>query len=189
MVMTSPNRDELADGGALQFTRIVAALREFNPTLKIEILVPDFQGKESSFEILLQNPPDTIAHDLQTVPRLYGPIRPGAEYTRSLNLFRWFSKHADPRKVTLKAGLMVGFGETEEEVLKVLRDAHEAGVKFFTIGQYLKPPGSTLEVVEYIPLERYQRWTEAGRLMGLAVQASPLTRSSYLADQLAKSEI
>ncbi len=187
LVMTSPNRDELSDGGAFQFVKIVTALREFNPALKIEILVPDFQGKETSFEILLQNPPDTIAHDLQTVPRLYGPIRPGAEYTRSLNLFKWFSKHADLQKVTLKAGLMVGFGETEKEVFEVLRDAREAGVKFFTIGQYLKPPGSTLEVVEYVPLERYQRWTEAGLMMGLSVQASPLTRSSYLADQLAKS--
>lgn len=85
----------------------------------------------------------------------------------------------------LKAGLMVGFGETEEEVLGVLRNVREAGVRFFTIGQYLKPPGSTLEVTEYVPLERYERWSRAGREMGLAVQASPLTRSSYLADRLA----
>ncbi len=185
LVMTSPNRDELVDGGASQFVRIVTALREFNPKLKIEILVPDFQGKESSYKVLLQNPPDTIAHDLQTVPRLYGPIRPGADYQRSLGLFRWFKAHAHPDQVMLKAGLMVGFGETEEEVIDILRDAKEAGVKFFTIGQYLKPPGSTLEVVEYVPLERYEKWTESGLAMGLAVQASPLTRSSYLADQLA----
>ena len=185
LVMTSPNRDELADGGAGQFTRIVRALRDFNPELKIEILVPDFQGKEGSYEALLKDPPDTIAHDLQTVPRLYGPIRPGAEYERSLGLFRWFRKNSDPSKVMLKGGLMVGFGETEEEVLQVLRDAAEAGAKFFTIGQYLKPPGSTLEVTEVVPLDRYQRWAEAGARMGLAVQASPLTRSSYLADRLA----
>ncbi len=185
LVMTSPNRDELEDGGASQFVRIVTALREFNPALKIEILVPDFQGKETSFKVLLQNPPDVIAHDLQTIPRLYGPIRPGAEYQRSLNLFRWFKKNADPQKVTLKAGLMVGFGETEDEVVEVLRDAKEAGVQFFTIGQYLKPPGSTLDVVEYVPLERYEHWSQAGKEMGLAVQASPLTRSSYLADRLA----
>jgi len=184
LVMTSPNRDELADGGANQFVRIVTALREFNPALKIEILVPDFQGKETSFEALLNNPPDVIAHDLQTVPRLYGSIRPGAEYERSINLFRWFKKNFDSQKVMLKAGLMVGFGETEEEVMGVLRDAREAGAQFFTIGQYLKPPGSTLEVTEYVPLERYERWTQAGQAMGLAVQASPLTRSSYLADRL-----
>jgi lipoic acid synthetase len=85
----------------------------------------------------------------------------------------------------LKAGLMVGFGETQEEVEQVLGDAAEAGVKFFTIGQYLKPPGSTLDVTEYVPLERYERWTQAGMRMGLTVQASPLTRSSYLADRLA----
>ena len=89
LVMTSPNRDELTDGGAAQFVGIVSALRTFDPKLKIEILVPDFQGKEASYEILLQNPPDVLAHDLQTVPRLYGPIRPGAVYERSLGLFKW----------------------------------------------------------------------------------------------------
>ncbi len=104
LVMTSPNRDELADGGASQFVRIVAALREFNPELKIEILVPDFQGKEASFEALLKGPPDVIAHDLQTIPRLYGPIRPGAEYERSLNLFRWFRKKPIPPKSCLEGG-------------------------------------------------------------------------------------
>jgi len=185
LVMTSPNRDELPDGGAGQFTRIVSALRAFNPRLRIEILVPDFQGKESSFGILLQNPPDVIAHDLQTIPRLYGPIRPGAEYERSLDLFRWFRKNSDSSKVLLKAGLMVGFGESQSEVEEVLTHAAEAGVRYFTIGQYLKPPGSNLEVAEYVPLERYQRWSEAGVRLGLSVQASPLTRSSYLADQLA----
>jgi lipoic acid synthetase len=185
LVMTSPNRDELQDGGAGQFVKIVAALREFNPSLRIEILVPDFQGREGSFEVLLKNPPDVLAHDLQTVPRLYGPIRPGAEYERSLHLFRWFRKHSDPSKVMLKAGLMVGFGETEREVFSVLQDASDAGVKFFTIGQYLKPPGSTLDVAEVVPLERYRRFSEYGKSVGLVVQASPLTRSSYLADKLA----
>ncbi len=188
LVMTSPNRDELADGGALQFVKIVSALRNFNPELKIEILVPDFEGKESSYQVLLQNPPDVIAHDLQTIPRLYGPIRPGAKYDRSLNLFRWFKSHTDSSKVMLKAGLMVGFGETESEVKEVLLDAVNAGVRFFTIGQYLKPPGSTLEVTEYVPLERYAQWTEYGKEIGLNVQASPLTRSSYLADRLASSK-
>jgi lipoic acid synthetase len=187
LVMTSPNRDELEDGGASQFVRIVTALREFNPALKIEILVPDFQGQEASFEGLLKNPPDVIAHDLQTIPRLYKPIRPGAEYERSLNLFRWFKKNSDSSRIMLKAGLMVGFGETEEEVMEVLSDAAQAGVKFFTIGQYLKPPGSTLDVTEYVPLDRYQRFTDFGKGLGLLVQASPLTRSSYLADRLASN--
>lgn len=188
LVMTSPNRDELPDGGAGQFVRIVTALRAFNPALRIEILVPDFKGKETSYGALLENPPDVIAHDLQTIPRLYDPIRPGAFYERSLGLFRWFRKNADPSKVMLKAGLMVGFGETEDEVVEVLTDASKAGVKFFTIGQYLKPPGSNLEVTEYVPLERYRRWTEAGTQLGMAVQASPLTRSSYLADRLAQKD-
>jgi lipoic acid synthetase len=185
LVMTSPNRDELPDGGALHFTRIVRALRDHDPSLKIEILVPDFLGKQEAFAILLKDPPDVLAHDLQTVPRLYGPIRPGAFYERSLDLFRWFRAHSDPGKVLLKAGLMVGFGETQEEVFQVLRDARRAGVEFFTIGQYLKPPGSSLEVVEFVPLGRYKRFTEFGESIGLRVQASPLTRSSYLADRLA----
>ena len=188
LVMTSPNRDELADGGASQFVKITEALRAFNQDLKIEILVPDFEGKEASYQVLLQNPPDVIAHDLQTIPRLYGPIRPGAKYERSLNLFRWFKAHTVSSKVMLKAGLMVGFGETAEEVKEVLRDAVDAGVRFFTIGQYLKPPGSTLEVTEYVPLERYNHWTEYGKEIGLNVQGSPLTRSSYLADRLSSTQ-
>ncbi len=186
LVMTSPNRDELPDGGASQFVAIVKALRADQPALKVEILVPDFLGKEAAYAKLLDAPPDVLAHDLQTVPRLYGPIRPGAKYERSLDLFRWFSKNADPSKVTLKGGLMVGFGETLEEVSGVLKDAAEAGVRFFTIGQYLKPPGSDLEVTEYVPMERYEAFRLAGEKVGIKVQASPLTRSSYLADSLAK---
>jgi lipoyl synthase len=185
LVMTSPNRDELPDGGSGQFVRIVRALRDFDPSLKVEILVPDFEGRETSYEVLLQAPPDVLAHDLQTVPRLYKTIRPGAQYGRSLDLFRWFAGRVDPSKVLLKAGLMVGFGETEGEVQRVLEDAAQAGVQFFTLGQYLKPPGSTLEAAEYVPLERYARLTEFGKALGLTVQASPLTRSSYLADRLA----
>jgi lipoic acid synthetase len=189
LVMTSPNRDELSDGGASQFVKIVSALRTYDPSLKIEILVPDFQGKESSYEVLLQGPPDVLAHDLQTVPRLYGSIRPGAFYERSLGLFRWYKQRFQDYsgQVTLKAGLMVGFGETELEVYQVLEDSAKAGVEFFTIGQYLKPPGSQLEVTEYVPLERYKRFVEFGKTVGLKVQASPLTRSSYLADRLAQS--
>ncbi|HVM33480.1 MAG TPA: lipoyl synthase [bacterium] len=189
LVMTSPNRDELPDGGAAQWTRIVAALRAFDPKLKIEILVPDFQGKEASYEVLLQNPPDVLAHDLQTVPRLYGPIRPGAVYERSLGLFRWFKGRQGEKRLMLKAGLMLGFGESESEVGQVLADAAAAGVEFFTLGQYLKPPGSTLEVVEWVPLDRYERFTQMGRDLGITVQASPLTRSSYLADRLASGGV
>jgi lipoic acid synthetase len=185
LVMTSPNRDELPDGGASQFVAIVKALRADNPELKIEILVPDFLGKPKSYRILLEAPPDTLAHDLQTVPRLYRAIRPGAQYERSLDLFRWFRDNAPPGKPLLKGGLMVGFGETLGEVEALLKDASEAGVKSFTIGQYLKPPGSDLEAAEIVPLERYEAFRKAGERLGMKVQASPLTRSSYLADTLA----
>jgi lipoic acid synthetase len=186
LVMTSPNRDDLEDGGASHFARIVRALREGRPGMKVEALVPDFKGSEEAYAALLSCPPDVIAHDLQTVPRLYRAIRPGADYGLSLGLFRWFRDHADPSQVALKAGLMVGFGETEAEVAKVLKDAAGCGVRYFTIGQYLKPPGSDLEATEYVPLERYARFTEEGMALGLKVQASPLTRSSYLADRMAK---
>ena len=186
LVMTSPNRDDLADGGASHYARIVRVLREGRPGMKVEALVPDFKGDERAYARLLEGPPDVIAHDLQTVPRLYRAIRPGADYERSLGLFRWFRHHADP-SVVLKGGLMVGFGETLEEVVAVLKNAREAGASTFTIGQYLKPPGTILEVTEIVPLERYARFAEAGRAMGLKVQASPLTRSSYLAEKLAKA--
>lgn len=184
LVMTSPNRDDLPDGGAAHYARIVKALRENRPGMKIEALIPDLKGDEEAYAALLECPPDVIAHDLQTVPRLYRTIRPGADYERSLGLFRWFRGHADPSKVSLKGGLMAGFGETAEEVEGVLEDAKNAGVRYFTIGQYLKPPGSKLEVTEYVPLERFTRWAEKGKGLGLKVQASPLTRSSYLADRL-----
>jgi lipoic acid synthetase len=188
LAVTMPNRDDLADGGSSHLASLVKALREGNPNLVVEILASDFQGKESSYEALLACPPDVIAHDLQTVPRLYASIRPGARYERSLGFFRWFRDHADAQKVRLKGGLMVGFGETPEEVEAVLKDAAEYGVKYFTIGQYLKPPGGTLEPSEYVPLERYQAFIRAGERVGLKVQASPLTRSSYLADVLAKEK-
>lgn len=184
LVMTSPNRDDLPDGGAAHLALIVRVLKLQRPAMKVEALVPDFKGDEKAYANLLACPPDVIAHDLQTVPRLYHAIRPGADYGRSLGLFRWFAGNADPAQVVLKGGLMVGFGETEEEVVSVLKDAREAGCSFFTIGQYLKPPGSDLEPAEIVPLERYTRFAEAGRAIGLKVQASPLTRSSYLAERL-----
>jgi lipoic acid synthetase len=188
LAVTMPNRDDLEDGGASHLASIVSALRQGNPSLKVEVLTSDFQGKEASFRALLSSPPDVIAHDLQTVPRLYPQVRPGGRYERSLGLFRWFRDQVDPAKVRLKGGLMVGFGETLDEVEEVLRDAAECGVRYFTIGQYLKPPGGKLEPAEYVPLERYQAFVQAGEKVGLKVQASPLTRSSYLADVLANNE-
>jgi lipoic acid synthetase len=186
LAVTMPNRDDLPDGGASHLSAIVSALRADNPALLVEILTSDFQGKESSYQALLACPPDVIAHDLQTVPRLYAKVRPGGDYERSLGLFRWFRDHTDPSKVRLKGGLLVGFGETLEEVETVLRDSAENGVQTFTIGQYLKPPGGTMEPAEVVPLERYPLFVKAGEKVGLKVQASPLTRSSYMADVLAK---
>jgi lipoic acid synthetase len=184
LVMTSPNRDDLPDGGASHYARIMRALREGRPGMKVEALVPDFRGDEAAYAALLECPPDVVAHDLQTVPRLYPAIRPGADYARSLGLFRWFFRHADPGRVSLKGGMMVGFGEREEEVVEVLGDARGSGVSSFTIGQYLRPPGADLQASETVPLERYARFTEAGARLGLKVQASPLTRSSYRAETL-----
>jgi lipoic acid synthetase len=184
VVITSPNRDELPDGGAGHYARCIRRIREEFPSIGIEILIPDFLGKSDCFDILVKDPPDVLAHDLQTVPRLYKQVRPGHKYERSLDLFRYFKRMAPD--LPLKAGIMVGFGETVQEVARLLEDFAETGGTLFTIGQYLKPGPGHMDVVEYVPMERYREFTEIGKTLGLEVQASPLTRSSYMAERLAE---
>ncbi|MDD8045102.1 MAG: lipoyl synthase [Verrucomicrobiota bacterium] len=183
VVITSPNRDELPDGGAGHYALCIQRIREEFPSIGIEILIPDFLGKPDCFDRLIAEPPNVLAHDLQTVPRLYRQVRPGHKYERSLDLFRYFHEHAPD--LPLKAGIMVGFGETLDEVAQLLNDFRQTGGTLFTIGQYLKPGPGHLDVVEYVPLERYREFTAIGRELGIQVQASPLTRSSYMAERLA----
>jgi len=185
VVITSPNRDDLPDGGSGHYAHCIRRIRAQLPGVGIEILAPDFRGSTACLDRILGEPPDVFAHDLQTVPRLYRRVRPGHRYDRSLALFQYLHDHAP--QLPLKAGIMVGLGETTDEVEAVMRAFAEAGGRLFTIGQYLEPGPGCLDVVEYVPPSRYDQFRTLGQRHGLVVQASPLTRSSYLAERLART--
>jgi lipoic acid synthetase len=182
VVITSVDRDDLRDGGARHFADCIQALRERSPGTRIEILVPDFRGRlEVALEILTRHPPDVMNHNLETVPRLYKLARPGADYAHSLRLLQAFKARAPG--VPTKSGLMVGLGETDEEILAVMRDLRAHDVEMLTIGQYLQPTAGHLPVARYVQPERFQAYKRAAREMGFAHAAcGPLVRSSYHAD-------
>ncbi|MFO0689764.1 MAG: lipoyl synthase [Myxococcota bacterium] len=181
VVITSVDRDDLPDGGAGQFARSIEAIRARSPKATIEVLTPDFRRKPGALETVLAAGPDVFNHNLETVPRLYRRIRPGADYRHSLGLLAE-AKRSRPELFT-KSGIMVGLGEQEEEVLAVMDDLRAAEVDFLTIGQYLRPTPSHARVERYVPPEEFGRWAEAARARGfLLVSATPLTRSSYHAD-------
>ncbi|PZP59574.1 MAG: lipoyl synthase [Delftia acidovorans] len=185
VVITSVDRDDLRDGGAQHFADCIRAVRDRSPGTRIEILVPDFRGRlEAALEILTQCPPDVMNHNLETVPRLYKLARPGADYRHSLRLLKEFKARV-PR-VPTKSGLMVGLGETDEEILEVMRDLRAHGVEMLTIGQYLQPTTGHLPVTRYVEPERFEAFEKAAREMGFVHAAcGPLVRSSYHADQQA----
>ena len=178
VVITSVTRDDLPDGGAEIFTRTIRLLHQ--DTIKVEVLVPDFQGRKKCVERILSENPEVFAHNLETVPRLYPSIRPEADYHRSLTLLRW-GKEISPSQIT-KTGVMVGLGENEEEVVEVMKDARKAGVDIFTIGQYLPPSSSHYPVKEYISPETFDFYKRRGEELGLMVLSGVWVRSSYLAD-------
>ncbi len=182
VVITSVDRDDLRDGGARHFADCIQALRQRSPGTRIEILVPDFRGRlEVALEILTRHPPDVMNHNLETVPRLYKLARPGADYAHSLRLLQAFKARAPG--VPTKSGLMVGLGETDEEILAVMRDLRAHDVEMLTIGQYLQPTAGHLPVARYVEPERFQVYERAAREMGFAHAAcGPLVRSSYHAD-------
>jgi lipoic acid synthetase len=182
VVITSVDRDDLRDGGARHFADCIQALRERSPGTRIEILVPDFRGRlEVALDILTRYPPDVMNHNLETVPRLYKLARPGADYAHSLRLLQAFKARAPG--VPTKSGLMVGLGETDEEILAVMRDLRAHDVEMLTIGQYLQPTAGHLPVVRYVEPERFRAYERAAREMGFAHAAcGPLVRSSYHAD-------
>ncbi|WP_265474964.1 lipoyl synthase [Mergibacter septicus] len=186
VVITSVDRDDLRDGGAGHFSACVAAIRELNPEIKIEILVPDFRGKiEQALEKLAQNPPDVFNHNLENVPRLYKEIRPGADYQWSLRLLREF-KQMFPHLPT-KSGLMVGLGETNEEILQVMQDLRTNGVTMLTLGQYLQPSRHHLPVSRYVPPAEFDQFRSHAKAIGFEQAAcGPFVRSSYHADLQAK---
>jgi lipoic acid synthetase len=178
VVVTSVDRDDLDDGGARHFVETIAAIRAATPNTTIEILTPDFKNKPQAVEAILKNPPDVYNHNLETVPRLYAAIRPGARYFTSLQLLARV-KECDPSMFT-KSGIMVGLGETREEVLQVMDDLRAADVDFLTIGQYLQPTVKHAAVDRFVTPDEFKSYAAAARAKGfLMVSASPLTRSSY----------
>jgi lipoic acid synthetase len=185
VVITSVDRDDLKDGGALHFVDCIRAVRAAAPATTIEILVPDFRGRlERALEILAAAPPDVLNHNLETVPRLYRKARPGGDYAHSLELLQAF-KRLHPGLPT-KSGLMVGLGETDEEILQVMRDLRAHGVDMLTVGQYLQPSPHHLPVERYVPPERFQFLEEEAAGMGFKHAAiGAMVRSSYHADRQA----
>lgn len=182
VVITSVDRDDLADGGAAHFAATVAAIRARTPATTIEILTPDFLRKEGAAEIVAAEPPDVFNHNLETVPRLYPSIRPGARYYQSLRLLDRM-KGLSPGVFT-KSGLMVGLGESRAEVMQVMDDLRIADVDFLTIGQYLQPTVKHAAVAEFVTPEAFEEYAALARAKGfLMVSATPLTRSSYHADE------
>ena len=187
VVITSVDRDDLRDGGAQHFVDVVRAVREASPKTTIETLVPDFRGRmDIALEILGQALPDVLNHNMETVPRLYKQARPGADYTHSLQLMKQFK--ARYPNVKTKSGLMVGLGETDEEILDVMRDLRAHNVEMLTIGQYLAPSGHHLPVSRYVHPDTFKMYEEEAIKMGFSGAAcAPMVRSSYWADQQAHS--
>ena len=182
VVITSVDRDDLADGGAAHFAAVIQAIRAAAPATTIEVLTPDFLRKGGSEQVVIDARPDVFNHNLETVPRLYQTIRPGARYYQSLRLLDRVKQH-DPKAFT-KSGLMVGLGETKEEVLQVMDDMRVAGVDFLTIGQYLQPTRKHAAIDRFWTPEEFENLAAVARSKGfLMVSASPLTRSSHHAGE------
>jgi lipoyl synthase len=186
VVITSVNRDELADGGAGIFSESVRLIRKKMPNCTIEILIPDFKGSEGSFNLIMENPPDILNHNLETVKRLYHAVRPQAKYERSLSLITWFKE----KGLRTKSGIMVGIGETKEEVIELMKDLANSGCEVLTIGQYLQPTKMHLPVHRYVHPDEFNFYKNEGLKMGfIAVESAPLVRSSYHAEKHAVRKI
>jgi lipoic acid synthetase len=185
VVITSVDRDDLRDGGAKHFADCISAIRVSSPSTRLEILIPDFRGRiDEALDALATCPPDVLNHNLETVPRLYKLARPGADYAHSLKLLKDFKLRF--QHIPTKSGLMLGLGETDEEVLEVMRDLRAHDVSMLTIGQYLQPSDGHLPVLRYAPLESFTMFEQAAKNMGFSHAAcGPMVRSSYFADEQA----
>ncbi|OGO50628.1 MAG: lipoyl synthase [Chloroflexi bacterium RBG_16_68_14] len=187
VVITSVNRDDQPDGGAAVFAACIRTIRRENPRCRVEVLIPDFMGDRAALQIVVRAQPFVLNHNVETVPRLYRRARPKARYQRSIELLRW-AKEMDPSLLT-KSGMMVGLGETREEVFQVMADLRGAGVDLVTIGQYLRPSEKHLPVERYYEPSEFEPFVEKGRELGfLHVEAGPLVRSSYHAHRQAGLE-
>ena len=182
VVITSVDRDDLRDGGAQHFADCITAIRERSPNTKIEILVPDFRGRmDIALEILAKTPPDVMNHNLETHPRLYKQARPGANYQHSLELLRRY-KEMMPH-IPTKSGIMVGLGETDDEVREIMRDMRANNIEMITVGQYLQPSNSHLPVLRYVTPEMFTQFEREAYAMGFTNAAiGAMVRSSYHAD-------
>jgi len=188
-VVTSVNRDEHPDGGAAQFASTIRWIRRLNPGCGVEVLTPDFLGNPMQLDTVLQARPDVFAHNIETVPRLYGEVRPQAGYQRSLTVLKAARRWADARGVRMrvKTGIMLGLGETFEEVVDLMRDCVAHSIDILTVGQYLQPTPNHHEVVRFWTPEEFQEIARVGRELGLRwVEAGPLVRSSYHAREQAE---
>jgi lipoyl synthase len=185
VVITSVDRDDLRDGGARHFAECIRAVRARAPATRIEVLVPDFRGRlEVALDVLTRDPPDVMNHNLETVPRLYKRARPGADYANSLALLKQFKARLP--HIPTKSGLMLGLGETDDEILGVMRDLRAHGVDMLTLGQYLQPGAHHLPVARYAEPAVFREFERQARSLGFKHAAcGPLVRSSYHADQQA----
>lgn len=180
IVITSVTRDDLPDGGAGHFAETLKAIHRYLPDATVEVLTPDFQGDLEAVETVLKESPDIYNHNLETIPRLYSSVRPGANYLRSLNLLRHIKDVNN--EVYTKSGIMVGLGETYDEVIELLGDLRSVGCDILTVGQYLRPSANHIPVVKYITPEEFSAYEKAATKLGfLYVSSGPYVRSSYLA--------
>ncbi len=184
VVITSVNRDDLQDGGASVFAACIRAIRRLRPACEVEVLIPDFEGNADALATVLEASPVVLNHNIESVPRLYPRVRPKARYDRSLALFR--RAKASRPDVPVKSGLMLGLGETYEEVVQVLEDLRSAGVDLVTVGQYLRPTPKHLPVARYVTPEEFAAVREVGEALGFSrIESGPFVRSSYHAGEQA----
>ncbi len=183
VVITSVTRDDLPDGGARQFAETIRAIQKKTPDARVEVLIPDFQGSLSALKTVIEAHPHVLNHNIETVPRLYPSVRPGAIYERSLQLLMRV-QNLDP-SIPTKSGLMLGLGETPKEIRQTLLDLLQVGCSLLTLGQYLQPSKEHLPVVRFIPPAEFDRWRDRALQMGfMEVASGPFVRSSYHAEEL-----
>jgi lipoic acid synthetase len=183
VVITSVTRDDLPDGGATLFAETIGTVRKKRPGAKVEVLIPDFQGNVEALRTVVEARPDVLNHNVETVPRLYPSVRPGAVYDRSIDLLS--QVRVLDLSIPTKSGLMLGLGESADEVLETLQEIQDAGCRILTLGQYLQPSKDHLPVARFVPPEEFDAWKETALQIGFAEVASgPFVRSSYHAKEL-----
>ncbi|ANM29289.1 hypothetical protein ABI59_06330 [Acidobacteria bacterium Mor1] len=185
-VITSVDRDDLPDGGAMHFQRVIQSIHELNPGCAVEVLTPDFKKKEGALDVVLAARPEVFSHNVETVPRLYKPARPGSRYDHSVGLLAAAARRRDRDMpdMRVKSSMMLGLGERDEEVLETMRDLRQAGVEVVALGQYLQPTKEHMPVERFVEPSQFDAFRDAGMEMGFFhVEAGPLVRSSYHAEQ------